>query len=131
VGNNFVAQALAESGQDVRRWTDIRAQGWSDVKWIHAVGPRGWISLTRDDNIRRRVVEIEAVRDARAMLFFIQGNKTGKEQAGIVVAHLARIIRIADGYAPPFIAHVTSTGVEVVPHRLLPEPCRRSAVKRD
>lgn len=126
-----MAQALLDCGQDVRRWTDLGAEGWSDVEWIHAVGPRGWILLTRDDNIRRRAVEITAVGDAKAMLFFVQGNKTGSEQAGIVVAQLARIIRIADAYAPPFIARVTSTTVDVVPHGLLPTPCRRGAVKRD
>lgn len=131
MGNNFVAQALLDHGQDVRRWTDLDAEGWSDVEWIHAVGPNGWISLTRDDNIRRRAVEITAVRDAKAMLFFVQGNKTGREQAATVVAQLARIIRIADAYAPPFIARVTSTSVEVVPHGLLPTPRRRGAVKRD
>lgn len=54
VGNNLVAQALLDHGQDVRRWTDLDAEGWSDVKWIHAVGPTGWISLTRLDEHRRR-----------------------------------------------------------------------------
>lgn len=109
---------------------DVCGEGWSDVEWLHAVGPKGWISLTRDDNIRRRVAEIQAVRDAKAMLFFIQGNKTGEEQADMVVTHLRRIIRTADSYMPPLIAGVTMKGVEVIPHRLLPEPCRRSAMKR-
>lgn len=118
-------------GQDVLRWQDVfEEEGLSDVEWLNIVGPKGWILLTWDKRIRRRNAEIQAVRDSGAKLFFVQRMKTGAEQAQIVCSHLRKIIKISDDYVPPFIASITESKVEVVPHDLLPQPCRRSAVKR-
>ena len=48
---------------------DIFAHDTPDEKWLAEAGRRGWLVLTRDQNIRRRPDELKALRDAGVLLF--------------------------------------------------------------
>ena len=40
-----------------------------DVDWLEAVGERGWVVLTKDNNIRYRAVEFQALTAAKVRAF--------------------------------------------------------------
>lgn len=57
-----------------------------DVEWIAEAGRRGWIVVTRDQEIRRRPNELAAVRAARIHLFALTlGNLSAGETAKLCV----------------------------------------------
>lgn len=48
---------------------DLFAHDTPDEKWLSEAGRRGWLVLTRDQNIRRRPDELKALRNAGVLLF--------------------------------------------------------------
>lgn len=85
-----------------------------DVSWIREVGARGWVVLTSDKGIRRRVEERESVIQSRGRLFVVvAAGLRGHEKAALVVKHAPKILRVARGVPPPFIAGVSRTGVAI------------------
>lgn len=56
----FVAEALERGGFDVRPYYEYFA-GLPDVEWLPQVGAQHWILLTKDKNIRRRQLEVDAI----------------------------------------------------------------------
>lgn len=116
IGKRTVATALSSVGAVVELHDDHFPPDAADPEWIHAVGQRGWVVLTKDQRIRYRPLEIAAVRAARARLFVITaGNLTGQGMADLVVRHRPRIERLAVAGPGPFIYRVTRTGVSRVP----------------
>lgn len=58
-----------------------------DVEWIAEVDRRGWAVLTRDQEIRRRPNELDAVRAARIHLFALTlGKLSADETAALCIA---------------------------------------------
>lgn len=83
-----------------------------DADWLPAVGKRGWVVLTKDDRIRYRQHELEALMDAGVRSFVLTSrNLTGEEMAAIFVKFLSKIQRMAGGTRRAFIARVTQTRV--------------------
>lgn len=65
---------------------DHFAHDTPDVDWLREVGRKGWLVLTRDQNIRRKPNELAALREAGVILFaFTSGNLSAQETADIVV----------------------------------------------
>ncbi len=70
-----------------------------------------WIVLTRDQNIRRRPLELGAVKAYRVVMFvFGQGNLSASESAQIVVSSYKRIVRASQGARRPAIFTLTREG---------------------
>lgn len=64
-----------------------------DVDWLRLAGERGWAVLMKDDRIRRRPVEIAALRDAKVHAFCIaNANLRFHEQAELFLRHEAHIL---------------------------------------
>jgi PIN like domain len=63
----FVADALAADGFDVRPYYEHFA-GRRDIEWLPEVGELRWIVLTKDKNIRRRQLEVDAILNANVCL---------------------------------------------------------------
>ncbi|MEA2336750.1 MAG: hypothetical protein QOE82_757 [Thermoanaerobaculia bacterium] len=83
----------------------------SDVEWLTAVGQEGWIVLTRDQNIRLRSIEREALISANVAAFvFTGGNASGVETMEAILAALPRMSRFLNTNPPPFICRITSGG---------------------
>jgi hypothetical protein len=68
-----IVEGLRAAGLVVRSMTDVygeeRAQRLPDQVWLRDAGRRSWIVLTKDDAIRRRPAERDAMIDAAAKVF--------------------------------------------------------------
>ena len=90
--------------------------GTLDADWLPKVGARGWVLITKDKNIRKRPIELRALRGAGVRAFVLTaGNLTGEDQARILREALPRMLRILRKSDPPFIARVTAeSSVELI-----------------
>ncbi len=95
-----------------------RAQSVSDEEWLAFAGEHGWVVLMKDDRIRRRPAEIEALRIAGVRAFCLtNANLRAVEQSERFVANRHRIIQRAVKPGP-FIDGVYAHGLK----RLWPRP---------
>jgi hypothetical protein len=88
LGTRAVANALREAGARVEVLEDHFPQDTDDEVWIQ-VARRGWVILTKDVAIRKRSLELAAVKDAKAR------NGDGRAQAKPGAVHRNRPTRVA------------------------------------
>jgi len=104
-----VPEALAAARYDIRPWYDHFA-GNDDVEWLPPIGERGWVLLTKDKDIRRRPLEVEAILNARVRAFVLTATHLRREeQAAIFLKAMPKIYRICRRPGP-FIYNVTLMG---------------------
>lgn len=106
----FVAEALATGGLNVRAYYDYFA-GMPDVEWLPKVGASGWILLTKDKNIRRRQLEVDAILNSGVRAFVVTAVGLHRNDlAKLILRVMPKIHRICqrDG---PFIFNITASGV--------------------
>jgi predicted nuclease of predicted toxin-antitoxin system len=78
--------ALRAAGIPFVAHLDVFRPDTPDAEWIAQVGLRGWVVITRDQNIRRRPNELRAVRSASLHLFALtSGNLSAAETASVIV----------------------------------------------
>lgn len=107
MGKYHVPEALRMAGVEVRIHDDHFDPTTPDEVWLADAGQRGWVVLTKDDNIRRRQVAINAiVRNRVRTLVLPTGSLAGEEMAQIIVRALPRIRQLVIDFPPPFIAIV-------------------------
>jgi predicted nuclease of predicted toxin-antitoxin system len=111
LGKNVIADALRNAGASVQIHDDHFAPDAPDQEWLQRVADRGWIVLTKDKRIRRRSVEIIAIRNAKAKVFCLTaGDLTAPEMSEIFVGALQKMLRFALGNKAPFLAKITAGG---------------------
>ena len=111
VGKKSVAEPLREAGLTVELHDDHFPQNAHDEQWLTEVGKRGWFVITRDDRIRYRRLEAEAVRNAKVGLFVVVSkNLTGPQTAEVVLKAMSRLRRFISGHRRPFIAKIYRDG---------------------
>lgn len=111
LGRHVVADALTAAGAVVKVHADFFQEDAPDDDWLHWVGERGWLVLTKDKRIRYRKVEFAAVEQARVRLFVLTaGQITASEMGRIFVKALKKMERLATKHDEPFIARVTRAG---------------------
>jgi len=99
---------LREAGIPFVAHRTLFADNTPDVDWIAEVGRRGWIVLTRDQEIRRRPNELAAVRAARIHLFAMtSGNLSAGETAALCVAAWPAVQRAVTRHPAPAIFSIT------------------------
>jgi predicted nuclease of predicted toxin-antitoxin system len=111
LGKHRIASELQAAGESVIVHDDHFPQGTQDEIWLEEVGKKGWVVLTKDDNIRYHKTERESVSKAGAAVFIMpRGNLKAEVMAAILVKALPRIKRFLASHARPFIARLTSRG---------------------
>ena len=111
LGGKVILEVLREAGYIVHTHADHFAPDCPDPEWLHAVGQRGWIVLTKDARIRYRPRERATLLDARVKAFILTGKGgTGADMARTFLKAIPAIRRIASETPPPFIAHVWKSG---------------------
>ncbi len=86
---------------------DYFPQGAEDQEWLIDVGKRKWIVITKDQWIRRRQLERDALMNAKLKVFcFMSGNLAFPEMSAIIAKALPAVRRTADKTSPPFIAGI-------------------------
>jgi hypothetical protein len=110
-----VIEALGRAGLELRLHKDFFQPDAPDVEWLPDVASRKWVLLTKDQRIRQRVIERQALLIPGARSFILTaGDMTGQEIADTFVRHIKRIQRIARNEKVPFIASITRNGVNVL-----------------
>jgi PIN like domain len=117
-----IVDGLRAAGLTVHSMADVygedRAQRLPDEVWLRDAGKRRWVVLTKDDAIRRRPAERDAMIDAAARVFCLTTAKLrGVQQTERFVHNRHRIIRQARKPGP-YIYGVYEKGLK----RLWPPP---------
>ena len=98
---------------------DTFGTGTQDVEWLPEVGVRGWVLITKDKQIRRREIELRALRQAGVRAFVLTaGGLTGQEQVQVLRSALPAMVRLLRRRPMAFVARVTAgSRVEVIEWR--------------
>lgn len=103
--------ALRGAGIPFVAHREVFADDTPDVEWIAEVGKRGWVVLTRDQEIRRRPNELRAVREAGLHLFALtSGNLSAAETAALCITAWPAIQRAVRIHRPPALFSITRGG---------------------
>lgn len=107
-----MAAVLRAAGLHVEIHDDHFRQDALDPEWLTAVSERNWIVVTRDERIRYRVAEKQAIRRAkvRAFVLVAQGDLRAEMLAQNFLVALPKIRRVVDKQKPPFIAKISRSG---------------------
>ena len=90
---------------------DHFARDEQDRVWLQSVGERGWVVLTKDQKLRYRPLEINALRESKARVFvLIAGNLRGVEIGAVFLDALPRICKVLYEHPGPFVARVSKSG---------------------
>ncbi|MEN3370448.1 MAG: hypothetical protein V7609_2591 [Verrucomicrobiota bacterium] len=107
-----MADVLRKAGLNVEIHDDHFPQNAQDPEWLTAAGRKNWIVVTRDERIRYRVAERQAIRRAKVRAFVLaaQGDLRADMLAEIFLEALSKIRRMVKQQKPPFIAKISRGG---------------------
>jgi hypothetical protein len=84
----LIVQTLAEV------YGERAAQETQDSEWLALAGERSWVVLCKDDRIRRRPAELQALADGKVRLFCLTNAQlTFSDQAEYFLVNRNRIIQ--------------------------------------
>jgi PIN like domain len=111
-----IVEGLRAAGLVVHSMADIygedRAQRLADEVWLRDAGEQHWIVLTKDDAIRRRPAERDAIVDAAVQVFCLTtATLRGREQTARFLHNRHRILRQARKPGP-YIYGVYEKGIK-------------------
>jgi hypothetical protein len=114
LGKSIVA-GLRAAGLQVLSMADVygekAAQLLADEVWLRDAGENDWVVLTKDDAIRRRPAERDALTEAEVRVFCLTNrNMRAAAQTERFVANRHRIVRQARK-SGPYIYGVYQTGL--------------------
>jgi predicted nuclease of predicted toxin-antitoxin system len=112
LGRYKMAGALRKAGLNIEIHDDHFSQNAKDPEWLAATGKKNWIVVTRDERIRYRLAERQAIRRAKVRAFVLaaQGDLRAEMLAEIFLKALPRIRRTVKKQKPPFIAKISRGG---------------------
>lgn len=85
--------------------------GTPDATWLATAGAQGWIVLMRDQRVRHRALEMQALTSARVGAFVLTaGQATARETASVISAKLSKLLNIARSERKPFHYALGRTG---------------------
>jgi hypothetical protein len=119
LGRHVAPDALRAAGAVVHVMADIYGerigQGLADTEWLGDAGQNGWVVLMKDDKIRYRPAELEALTTAGVRAFCLtNANLRGADMAQRFVDQLPKITRIATERPGPYIFGVYVDGVRAL-----------------
>jgi hypothetical protein len=127
LGAHTVPDALRRAGANVEVHGAHFPPNASDTDILRFIGARGWAFLSKDENVRRRPAERQALAEAGVAAFILTaGRARGEVIAAAFVAALGRMQRICGTYTRPVIATVSAAGIVVVHQGV-----RRGGVRRE
>lgn len=114
LGKSIVVE-LRKASLVVRSMADVYGekvgQGLADETWLADAGENDWVVLTKDDAIRRRPAERDALIEAKVRVFCLTNRSLrGAEQAARFLVNRDRILRQAQTPGP-YIYGVYETGL--------------------
>ena len=100
--------ALRADGHDVRPFNEFA--GVADVEWLPVIGERHWILITKDKNVRKNQLEVDAILNAGVRAFVVTAaNLHRDDMARLLCSAMRKIYRICHQRGP-FIFNITASG---------------------
>jgi predicted nuclease of predicted toxin-antitoxin system len=116
LGVEPIRAELVKAGLVVEIHDDHFARDEEDRVWLRSAGERGWVVLTKDQKLRYRPLEIEALRASTARVFVLTaGNLRGVEIGVVFLEALPQICKILENVPGPFVARVSKSGKVTIP----------------
>lgn len=85
--------------------------GTPDAEWLGRAGSEGWIVLMRDQRVRHRALELQALRIAKVGAFVLTaGQATAASTAVVIVAKLPKMLNIFRSERKPFLYTLSPGG---------------------
>jgi len=90
------------------------------VEFLPIIGEMQWVLITKDKNVRRNQLEVEAILNSDVRAFVVTAANLNHEQiARLVLKAMPKITRISRQQGP-FVYNITASGiVSQIPHRTL------------
>ena len=102
MGRYIVANILRAHGISVEIHDDHFVPTEEDTVWTRSVGARGWVVLSKDNNIRKRELERRAMIEANVSAFWLgRADISGAEIAAIFRAAIPKINSALDSASGP------------------------------
>ena len=112
LGRYTVPDALRAADAKVEAHDAHFPQNTPDVDWLTIVGARGWVAITKDQNIRRNPLERAAYEKAKVRGFVVTATgASGTEIAGLLVRCLPGMVRRSAGRPGPFLFTISRGGI--------------------
>jgi hypothetical protein len=110
-----IVETLVGAGLELRLHGTLFKPDAPDVEWLPQIAENKWVLFTKDQRIRSRPIERQALLIPNARSFILTaGEMTGQEIATTFIRYINRIQRIAKNEKVPFVAAVTRSGVKVL-----------------
>jgi len=107
LGRRIFPDILRSAGLRVEIHDDhFKDDTTSDPEWLHFVGQRGWVAVTRNKSIRYTEIERDAVMLAKVPLLVVRGRRDHRTLAEGFLVNLPKIYRFLENNSPPYIANV-------------------------
>ena len=103
---------LRSRGAVVERLKDHHVHcGTTDEEWLPYVCEKCWIILSRDNHIRRRLMELLGIKNTNGRMFVLRSHALSSEAIVEVVGRsLVGMVRFINETDPPFIANIVRSG---------------------
>lgn len=109
-----LARGLREFGQDVVHLKEHFPEDEADEVWLQFIGEQGWRLITRDDRIRWKPAQKQALRRHKVGAFFLGGKDLTRWQLiEQVVRNWTRLQELSSAKKPPFAYRVPPHGRRV------------------
>jgi hypothetical protein len=78
--------------------------GTSDATWLSTAGSKGWIVLMRDQRVRHRALEMQALSAAGVGAFVLTaGQATARDTAALIIPRVPKLVNISRSERRPFL----------------------------
>lgn len=105
--SKIVLEELRKVGVIIEPHASHFAPDAPDIKWLQAVGSKGWVVLMKDKNIKHNYIERRMLWSSKVKAFlFVPGNLKAIEMAEIIIKALPKIVRFVKNYEAPFLARI-------------------------
>ena len=112
LGHTEVANRLRGEGVRVQIHDNHFSHDTPDDVWLPSVGKRGWVILTQDEHILRRLPELVALLQANTFAFVLKAKDlTGKQIGESLVKAVPKMTRLIDSREPPLVGRITKSGI--------------------
>lgn len=110
-----LAKGLKAFGEDAMLLKDKFAADAPDKEWLKYIGENGILLVSRDDRVRHRPIELQALKQNGVGAFFLGGkNRNRCELIQQVVRNWPRMKQLAGGTSRPFAFRVPPSGTKFV-----------------
>jgi hypothetical protein len=130
-GKYGLVHGLQNLGLNIERHDDHFTETTIDVEWISYCGEKQWIIVSSDKNIKKNILEKQAILSAKvAAFFFTSAAITSEQQIEAFSKALKRVSNFVLNQKRPFIATISQDGTVTLWLNHKGEDCIQQKIER-